>query len=148
MLLFRPEHISLILNGTKTQTRRLWDKPRAKVGSIQKCYSGGMPFSKCKPCKGLGYWEEPDKTECPECNGTGFLQPFASILVKRVWRQYLCDITWEEARVEGYQTLIEYYEAFYRINTKKLPKTWWCKIYPYVVEFELVKEAVNEIEGH
>ena len=34
MLLFKPEHALLILSGTKTQTRRIWKKPRAKVGSI------------------------------------------------------------------------------------------------------------------
>ncbi|OPY52206.1 MAG: hypothetical protein A4E48_01224 [Methanosaeta sp. PtaU1.Bin060] len=34
MLLFKPEHIAPILDGRKTETRRIWKKPRAKVGSI------------------------------------------------------------------------------------------------------------------
>ena len=35
-LLFKPEHIGLIHSGRKTQTRRLWKKPRAKVGVVHK----------------------------------------------------------------------------------------------------------------
>ena len=34
MLLFKPEHISMIQDGMKKETRRLWEKPRAKVGAI------------------------------------------------------------------------------------------------------------------
>jgi hypothetical protein len=34
MFLFKPKHIEMILVGTKTQTRRLWKKPRARVGAI------------------------------------------------------------------------------------------------------------------
>src|SRR3990167_5399118 len=34
MLLFRDRHVAPILAGTKTQTRRLWDKWRANVGSL------------------------------------------------------------------------------------------------------------------
>ena len=34
MLLFKPEHVEPILTGLKTQTRRIWKKPRANVGSV------------------------------------------------------------------------------------------------------------------
>ena len=34
MLLFKPEHVTPILTGRKTQTRRIWKKQRAKVGSV------------------------------------------------------------------------------------------------------------------
>lgn len=34
MLLFKPEHVEPILTSRKTQTRRIWKKPRAKVGSV------------------------------------------------------------------------------------------------------------------
>ena len=34
MLLFKPEHVETILTDKKTQTRRIWKKPRAKVGSV------------------------------------------------------------------------------------------------------------------
>jgi len=36
MILFKPEHVDLILKGIKTETRRTWKKQRVKVGSIQK----------------------------------------------------------------------------------------------------------------
>lgn len=36
MLLFKPYHVKLIQDGIKTQTRRIWKKPRCKVGSIHK----------------------------------------------------------------------------------------------------------------
>ena len=32
-MLFKPEHIPMILNGTKTATRRDWKKPMVKVGN-------------------------------------------------------------------------------------------------------------------
>jgi len=35
-LLFKPEHVGLILSGRKTQTRRVWKKSRAKVGAVHK----------------------------------------------------------------------------------------------------------------
>ena len=31
MILFKPYHAKLILEGKKTQTRRLWRKPRVKI---------------------------------------------------------------------------------------------------------------------
>jgi hypothetical protein len=34
MLLFKQEHVEPILTGKKTQTRRGWKKPRAKIGSV------------------------------------------------------------------------------------------------------------------
>lgn len=34
MLLFKPEHVEPILTGGKTQTRRVWKKPRAKIESV------------------------------------------------------------------------------------------------------------------
>ena len=36
-MLFKPEHKYLILDGTKTVTRRVWKKPMVKVGGIYKC---------------------------------------------------------------------------------------------------------------
>ena len=36
-MLFKQEHKEMILNGTKTATRRIWKKPRVKVGGIYKC---------------------------------------------------------------------------------------------------------------
>jgi len=36
MMLFRPEHVKPILNGTKTQTRRTWKRPHVRVGGVYK----------------------------------------------------------------------------------------------------------------
>jgi hypothetical protein len=36
VLLFKPEHVQPVLSGLKTQTRRVWKKPRVKVGRIYK----------------------------------------------------------------------------------------------------------------
>lgn len=44
-LLFRPEHVQPILRGVKTQTRRLWRRPRVRVGAVHKAKlsaSGGL----------------------------------------------------------------------------------------------------------
>ena len=35
-MLFKPEHKKMILEGKKTATRRVWKKPRVKVGGIYK----------------------------------------------------------------------------------------------------------------
>lgn len=34
MILFKEQHVVPILEGRKTQTRRLWAKPRVKVGNV------------------------------------------------------------------------------------------------------------------
>ena len=36
-MLFKPEHEEMILERRKTATRRMWKKPRVKVGGIYKC---------------------------------------------------------------------------------------------------------------
>lgn len=40
VILFKQEHVPMILSGRKTQTRRKWKKPRAKVGSIHQAKTG------------------------------------------------------------------------------------------------------------
>lgn len=59
MILFREEHVAPILNGEKTQARRLWAKPRVRVGSVHKAYTrppfarnGAAPSPACasQPC--------------------------------------------------------------------------------------------------
>ena len=53
MILFKPEHVPLILNDIKTQTRRLWKKQRAKVGSTHQAKTTlyGVPFTHLKIIK-------------------------------------------------------------------------------------------------
>jgi len=73
MLLFKPVHIPLILDGTKTQTRRLWKRSRVKVGAVHKCYTK-MP------------WQ------------TG---PFARIKIRRWWLQPIGKMSHKELNAEG-----------------------------------------------
>ena len=89
MLLFKPEHVALILGGRKTQTRRLWPKgARVKVGSIHQC-----------------------RTRMLDKSST-----FTRVEVLRVWQERLLDISGNDARAEGYGGRVGYVEAFNRIN--------------------------------
>ena len=89
MLLFKPEHVELILSGQKTQTRRLWPHGcRVKVGNVYQCRTRMM-----------------DKAST-----------FARIRVKRIWREQLGEIQELNAHEEGYPSRAAYIEAFRRIN--------------------------------
>jgi len=101
-LLFKPEHVGLILSGRKTQTRRVWKKSRARVGAVHKAKTA--LFS-------------PDH--------------FALIRITGLRRERLGDITLEDARREGYDTLEEFKAVWVRIN-----KTWDPELEVYVVSFE------------
>ena len=90
MLLFKPEHVPLILSGRKTQTRRMWadDKPRAKVGSI--------------------HWA-----------ATGLFKPkyrFARLSILAVDWMPLDPMPAEDVYAEGYDSLEDFKAAFNRIN--------------------------------
>lgn len=148
MLLFRPEHVPMILSGRKWQTRRLWPTPRVKVGSIQKCYSGGMPFSKCKTCDGrrhAGQWDHDHydgfTTPCELCHGSGLLPPFAHIRILQVWQHTLSLITDEDIQAEGYFSWREYMEAFGRINHIKVPIEEYQYWKVWALAFKLVEAA-------
>jgi hypothetical protein len=87
MILFRPEHTDKILAGTKTQTRRIWKKPRAKVGAIH--------LAKLKMLS---------------------KEFFARLEILAVYQEWLKDISDEDARAEGYDNAAAYLIAFCRIN--------------------------------
>lgn len=85
----------MILDGRKTQTRRLWPKSRhsrVKVGAVHQCYT--------RPA-----WMKVDP-------GT----PFAQVKILDVRRQALGAITSEDARCEGYDGRTDYLVAFAKIN--------------------------------
>jgi len=84
-LIFRREHIDLILEGRKTQTRRR-HKHILKAGKVYGIKTSWV------------HW-------------TGH-----RILITRVYRQRLGDITPEEARKEGGYTVEEFKEVWRRIN--------------------------------
>lgn len=55
MILFKLEMAQAIIEGRKTVTRRRWDRPRVKVGSVHLCYTRpafarppGKPFAKVR----------------------------------------------------------------------------------------------------
>lgn len=106
MLLFKEQHIPLILSGQKTQTRRLWPKgKRVNVGSIQQA-----------------------RTKMLDSKST-----FAYLEIKRVWQEELNDISHADAQAEGYDTGGEYIQAFMKINRippskfdEALTMKLWC----------------------
>lgn len=55
MLLFKPSHVEPILLGRKTETRRVWAKPRATVGGLHWCttqlYNKGARFARVEILK-------------------------------------------------------------------------------------------------
>lgn len=106
MILFKPEHVPLIKNGTKTQTRRAWKKCRVTVGSTQLAKT--QMLSK---------------------------EFFAKLRIKRVWQEYLTDISEADAKAEGGYTIPEYWDKFYEINPPSIENPFlWC------VEFEVIHE--------
>lgn len=72
MLLFKPEMITAIREGRKTQTRRFWKRPRVKVGSIHQAK--------------LSYTKKTD----------------LRLRILRVWEQRLDHMTTEEVHAEGF----------------------------------------------
>jgi len=90
MLLFRPVHVPMILEGNprwKTQTRRL-GKRRWRVGAVHQCATRLFDRSAV----------------------------FASVRILRVWQERLGAISHEDANAEGYDTAHDFLVAFHEIN--------------------------------
>ena len=90
MILFRKEHVAPILEGRKTQTRRL-GKRRWRVAAVHGCYTR-PPFAK------------------------GGSEPFCRVRVIDVRQERLLDISPADALAEGYYSPYTFVEAFYHIN--------------------------------
>ena len=99
--------MGLILSGRKTQTRRVWKKPRARVGAVHKAKTA--LFSR---------------------------DNFALIRIIGLRRERLGDITLEDVRREGYDTLEEFKAVWVRVN-----KSWDPELEVYVVSFELAGKS-------
>lgn len=87
MLLFKPCHVVAILNGQKTQTRRIWKKVRCKVGAIHLA-----------------------KTQML------VKKYFAKLRIKKVWEERLGNLSKEDATKEGGYTPEEYVNVWKEIN--------------------------------
>ena len=87
-MLFKPEHVDMIMQGIKTATRRAWKRPMAKPGGLY-------------PVQVRMFQR---RAECP------------LIRVTRVYRQRLGDMTEEDARKEGGYTLDEFRDVWIGIN--------------------------------
>ena len=107
MLLFKPEHVPLILDGTKTQTRRFWKRCRVKVGSVHQARTN-MP------------WQDPSGH-------------FANIVIHDWYQQALAHMSLWEVEAEGYRTKREYFAALAQINRREV--TGWEEV--WVVDFEV-----------
>lgn len=77
----------MILAGRKTETRRAWKKPMAKVGGVYKVKT--KMLSKEYHCQ---------------------------IIVVGMRKERLGDITEEDSRKEGYASIPEYYDVWEKIN--------------------------------
>ena len=98
MILFKPAHVPMILDGTKTQTRRLWEKARVRVGAIHQA-----------------------RTQL--FNG----DPFARLRITALRREPLSEVTEKDVKREGYPDRASYFAAFHRINRTDPdtdPKVW------------------------
>ena len=108
MILFRQEHVGPILAGTKTQTRRTWEKPRARVGTVHLAKTRML------------------STEY-----------FARLEILAVYQERLGDISEDDARAEGYPSRAEYFQAFARINRQRIGDDF-CEQVIWVVRFQVV----------
>lgn len=94
MLLFKPEHVEPILTCKKTQTRRIWKKPRAKVGSVH--------LAKTKMLSN---------------------EYFAKLKILEVRQERLGDITEADAQAEGGYTVNTFRKVWMLINGSWEPDT-------------------------
>jgi hypothetical protein len=97
MILFKPEHVPMILSGRKTETRRLGNK-RWNVGAVHQARTRMM---------------DKDST-------------FANLKIISIRQEYLDKINLFGVWREGYKCKADYKAAFYRINPKseKNPLLW------------------------
>lgn len=86
-MLFKQEHKKMILDGTKTATRRFWKKPMVKLGGIYKARLHML--SK---------------------------EYFAKIKVINLYEQELGSMTDEDAIKEGYKDVDDFREIWIKIN--------------------------------
>ena len=112
-MLFKKEHKEMILNGTKTATRRIWKKPMVKVGGIYK--------AKLKMLS---------------------KDYFAKIKIVKLYKQKLNDMTEGDAIKEGYDCLRDFEKIWIEISgdwNSRITGNWNGNQIVDVIEFEVVK---------
>ena len=144
-MLFRPEHKQMILDGTKTATRRVWKKPMVKVGGIYKAKLKMLEV-KCKICgkidikKNLrNHLRKEHKINRKldiERNIVGVY--FAKIKIVSLYKQKLYNMTEGDAIKEGYDCLRDFEKIWIKINGE-----WNPNLVVDVIEFELIGGGKN-----
>jgi hypothetical protein len=109
MIFFKGPSVVRILRGEKTQARKLWDRPRAKEGAEHLVYRR------------------------PPMTGE---KPFAKLLITRVWKQKLGDMTEAEARAEGWPDKAAFLEQFTEGRRFKVPLD---QVEVYALEFRVIE---------
>jgi len=148
-MLFKPEHKEMILNGTKTATRRVWKKPMVKVGGIYKAKTK-MLSVKCKLCGKVDFKINLKKHLRKEHNIHNKLEIarnivgdyFAKIKVIKLYKQKLYDMTKRDAIKEGYDCLRDFEKIWVEINgnwNNRLTGNWNGNQEVDVIEFGVVK---------
>jgi hypothetical protein len=99
MLLFKPQHVPLILSGRKTMTMRQWERSRVKVGSIHQC--------RTQLFKG---------------------EPFAHVCIVSVYRQRLGEMTADQYKKEGGYARESYIKVWKEINGSYDPNELACAV--------------------
>lgn len=116
MILFKEAHVAPILTGRKTQTRRLWAKPRVNVGNVYQA-----------------------RTRMLDATST-----FAKLRVKRVWKEGSLDaISPTDAWAEGYDSVDEFLAVFRSINRWLPNQVGVTGRELFAVEFEVMKEVLG-----
>jgi len=107
MILFRERYVKDILIGRKTQTRRVWKKRRCVPGAIH------------------------------QARATLFGEPFAHLLIKRVWQEPIGEISDADVFAEGFESTEEFFELVESMSTEPFDpdQVVWC------VEFEVVNDG-------
>jgi len=94
-MLFKQRHVELILNGTKTQTRRLREKRPAVPGST--------------------HWASTNYSKGGR---------FAQLLIKRVWQEQVRYIIQRDAQAEGFADSDEFMEHWKEVYGDPREVVW------------------------
>lgn len=127
-MLFQPEHIDMIKEGKKVETRRDWKRKQVKEGGVYPCQTEMFQ----------------PKSECD-----------TFIKVRKVWKEQLSEINKQSAFREGHYTVDEFKELWEDINEEWRPdneiyavnfrveeadRTLWQKV---VYNWEILKNFVK-----